>query len=115
LLLTEGIKMAEFESVRVDKLPQGTLLDVREDYEWEAGHADGAVHIPMDQLPARLGELDPDEDLLVVCRTGGRSARVTSWLVDQGYSAFNVVGGMDAWLEAGRPIVSENGQRPTVL
>ncbi|MDQ4501430.1 rhodanese-like domain-containing protein [Sinomonas sp. ASV322] len=107
--------MPSFESVRIGELPAGTLLDVREDYEWEAGHAEGALHIPMDQLPARLGELDPDEDLLVVCRTGGRSARVTGWLVDQGYSAMNVVGGMDAWLEAGRPIVSENGQRPTVL
>ncbi|MCH6472226.1 rhodanese-like domain-containing protein [Sinomonas terrae] len=107
--------MANFESVRVDALPAGTLLDVREDYEWEAGHAEGAVHIPMDQLPARLGELDPDEDLLVVCRTGGRSARATSWLVDQGYSAMNVAGGMDAWLESGRALVSENGQQPTVL
>jgi rhodanese-related sulfurtransferase len=107
--------MAEFESVRVGELPAGTLLDVREDYEWEAGHAEGAVHIPMEQLPHRLGELDPDEDLLVVCRTGGRSARVTAWLVSQGYSALNVAGGMDAWVEAGKPIVSENGQRPTVL
>ena len=107
--------MAEFESVRVDDLPVGTLLDVREDYEWEAGHAEGALHIPMDQLPSRLGELDPDEDLLVVCRTGGRSARVTAWLVAHGYSAMNVAGGMDAWTEAGKSLVSENGQRPTVL
>ncbi|WP_415855798.1 rhodanese-like domain-containing protein [Sinomonas sp. G460-2] len=107
--------MPDFESVRVDELPAGVLLDVREDYEWEAGHAQGALHIPMDQLPARLGELDPDEDLLVVCRTGGRSARVTSWLVDQGYTAVNVLGGMDAWLESGRALVSENGHQPTVL
>ncbi|WP_336854302.1 rhodanese-like domain-containing protein [Sinomonas albida] len=107
--------MPDFESVRVDELPGGTLLDVREDYEWEAGHAQGALHIPMDQLPTRLSELDPDVDLLVVCRTGGRSARATSWLVDQGYSAMNVLGGMDAWLEAGRPLVSENGHHPTVL
>lgn len=107
--------MADFESVTVDALPDGTLLDVREDYEWEAGHAEGALHIPMDQLPARIHELDPDEDLLVVCRTGGRSARVTGWLVDQGYSAVNVVGGMDAWLESGRPLVAENGQQPRVL
>jgi rhodanese-related sulfurtransferase len=40
---------------------------------------------------------------------------VTAWLVSQGYSALNVAGGMDAWVEAGKPIVSENGQRPTVL
>src|SRR5579859_5960931 len=107
--------MPDFESVRVTELPAATLLDVREDYEWEAGHAEGALHIPMDELPHRLGELDPDEDLLVVCRTGGRSARVTAWLVHHGYSATNVAGGMDAWLEAGKPMVSENGQEPTVL
>ena len=108
--------MADFETVSVDALPgEGTLLDVREDYEWEAGHAENAVHIPMEQLPARLEELDPDEDLLVICRTGGRSARVARWLVAQGYSAVNVAGGMDAWLTAGKPIVSENGQQPAIL
>ena len=107
--------MPDFESVRVDELPEGVFLDVREDYEWEAGHVEGALHIPMEQLPARLGELDPDQDLLVVCRTGGRSARVTAWLVGHGYSAVNVLGGMDAWLESGRPLVSDNGQQPTVL
>ena len=108
--------MADFETVSVDALPgEGTLLDVREDYEWEAGHAENAVHIPMDQLPARLEELDPDEDLFVICRTGGRSARVAHWLVAQGYSAMNVAGAMHESLIAGRPIVSENGQQPTVL
>ncbi|WP_077488256.1 rhodanese-like domain-containing protein [Sinomonas mesophila] len=108
--------MADFETVSVDALPGTvTLLDVREDYEWEAGHAENAVHIPMDQIPARLDELDPDEDLFVICRTGGRSARVAHWLVAHGYSAMNVAGGMDAWLTAGRPIVSENGQTPAVI
>ncbi|GAB3268886.1 rhodanese-like domain-containing protein [Sinomonas notoginsengisoli] len=108
--------MSDFETVRVDSLPEGgILLDVREDYEWEAGHAEGAVHIPLEQLPARLDDLDPDDDLLVICRTGGRSARATQWLVANGYSAVNVAGGMDAWLTAGKPMVAENGQTPTVL
>lgn len=108
--------MAEFETVRVDSLPAGgRLLDVREDYEWDAGHAEGALHIPLGELPDRLEELDPDEDLLVICRTGGRSARAAQWLVAHGYSAFNVAGGMDAWLTAGLPLVAEGGQTPTVL
>lgn len=91
------------------------ILDVREDYEWEAGHIDGAVHIPLDALPERLKDLDPDQDLAVICRSGGRSARATAWLESHGYSAVNVSGGMGAWLEAGKPMVSDNGQDPAVL
>ena len=91
------------------------ILDVREDYEWEAGHVDGALHIPLDALPERLNDLDPDQDRAVICRTGGRSARATAWLESHGYSAVNVTGGMGAWLEAGKPMVSDNGQEPTVV
>ncbi|MUK01001.1 rhodanese-like domain-containing protein [Vibrio cholerae] len=108
--------MSEPQNVPVTDVPsQARILDVREDHEWEAGHVEGAVHIPLDQLPARLGELDPDEDLHVVCRLGGRSQRAAEWLEANGYTAINVSGGMEAWLEAGRPMVSETGSEPTVL
>ncbi|QTG81878.1 rhodanese-like domain-containing protein [Arthrobacter crystallopoietes] len=107
--------MSDLENVDVDSIgADAKVLDVREDYEWEAGHIDGALHIPLDQLPERLDELDPDEDLHVICRTGGRSYRAAAWLVGNGYSAVNVDGGMGAWLEAGKPMVSDNGQEPTV-
>lgn len=52
------------------------LLDVREDDEWQRGHAAGARHIPMGQIPSRLAELDPNAMLFVVCHLGGRSQRV---------------------------------------
>lgn len=108
--------MTEGENVTVDAIgADSTVLDVREDYEWNAGHIDGALHIPLDQIPARLDELDPDEDLHVICRTGGRSFRVTQWLVANGFSAVNVSGGMDAWVEASKPIVSETDEEPRVL
>ncbi|WP_028281442.1 rhodanese-like domain-containing protein [Arthrobacter sp. H5] len=108
--------MSEFENVLVDAVStETTVLDVREDYEWQAGHIDGALHIPVEQIPARLEELDPDEDVQVICRTGGRSFRVAQWLVANGYSAVNVAGGMDAWVEASKPIVSESGKEPRVL
>lgn len=108
--------MSDLETVSVNELPaDAALLDVREDYEWVAGHAEGALHIPLDQLPARLPELDPDQDLYVICRTGGRSFRAAQWLVGQGYSVVNVAGGMDHWLEAGKPLVSDNGLKPIVL
>ena len=108
--------MSDFESVPVNDVPaDAVVLDVREDYEWVAGHAEDAIHIPLDQLPARLGELDPDEDLYVICRTGGRSFRAAQWLNGQGYTAINVAGGMDQCLESGRPLVSANGLKPLVL
>ncbi len=108
--------MSEIMSVTVNDLGAGAvILDVREDYEWDAGHVDGALHIPLEQLPARLEELDPDVDVNVICRTGGRSLRATTWLNQNGYSAFNVVGGMGAWFEADKPMVSSNGETPSVL
>lgn len=107
--------MDSIPSVRVDELgAEAKVLDVREDYEWETGHIEGAVHIPMDQIPARLEELDPDEDLHIVCRSGGRSSRITQWLNHNGYSAFNVTGGMGAWMDANKPMVSETGEEPYV-
>jgi rhodanese-related sulfurtransferase len=108
--------MSDFETVTVTDSPgDAKILDVREDYEWSAGHAEGALHIPLDQLPAHLGDLDPDEDLYVICRTGGRSFRAAKWLVGQGYTAFNVAGGMDQWLESGLPLVSDNGLKQVIL
>ena len=104
--------MSDFDTVTVSAIPDGaTVLDVREDYEWVAGHAEGALHIPLDQLPARLDDLDP----YLICRTGGRSFRAAQWLVGQGYSALNVAGGMDQWLETGKPLVSDNGLKPVIL
>ncbi|MCY0904180.1 rhodanese-like domain-containing protein [Arthrobacter sp. H14-L1] len=108
--------MADILTTEVTALDENSrILDVREDYEWEAGHIAGALHIPLEQIPARLDELDPDEDLQIICRTGGRSLRATTWLTENGYSATNVAGGMGAWVEAERPMVSENSQPPRVL
>ena len=108
--------MSDIDTVTVSDIPESAkILDVREDYEWAAGHAERALHIPLDQLPGRIDELDPDEDLYVICRTGGRSFRAAQWLTGQGYTAINVSGGMDMWLEAGKPLVSDNGLKPMVL
>ncbi|WGL52664.1 rhodanese-like domain-containing protein [Nocardioides sp. BP30] len=89
------------------------VLDVREDFEWQAGHIDGALHIPLSELPARVGEV-PDGQFLVTCKVGGRSAQAVAWLTANGHEAVNLAGGMLDWAAAGRPMVSENGQTPTV-
>ena len=87
-----------------DPLPQDlVVLDVREADEWDGGHIEGAVHVPLGDLPARVGELDPQARTLVVCHLGGRSARATAWLGQQGHDVVNLDGGMDAWEAAGRP------------
>jgi rhodanese-related sulfurtransferase len=91
------------------------ILDVREPDEWEAGHIAGALHIPLAQLPGRVAELAADDSVYVVCRTGGRSGRAVAWLVQNGYDAVNLDGGMGAWAASGRPMVSETGETPAVL
>ena len=90
------------------------LLDVREDDEWQRGHARGARHIPMGQIPSRLAELDPNAMLFVVCQVGGRSQRVAQYLAHHGYTPLNVVGGMQAWAGAGRPVITDNGDAGVV-
>jgi rhodanese-related sulfurtransferase len=86
------------------------LLDVREQVEWDAGHAPSATLIPMGELSDRIGEVPDDAPILVVCHTGYRSWVVTKALVNAGYDAVNVAGGMEAWESAGGVVVRD-GQR----
>jgi rhodanese-related sulfurtransferase len=76
-----------------------TLLDVREDWETQlAPVPDLHVHIPMGQVPERLGELDPAVETVVICRSGGRSMEVARYLQREGFSAVaNLTGGILAW------------------
>jgi rhodanese-related sulfurtransferase len=75
----------------------GRILDVREPFEWEQGTLPGATLIPMGEIPARIAELDSDEALLVVCRSGGRSQQVAMYLSMNGYARVaNMAGGMRA-------------------
>jgi rhodanese-related sulfurtransferase len=89
--------------------PGTVLLDVREDDEWQRGHAADARHIPMGEVPARLNEIDPEATLYVICKAGGRSRKVAQFLAGNGYEPVNVSGGMLAWANAGRPVVTDNG------
>lgn len=102
-------------TVEVEQLPDGVyLLDVREDDEWACGHAPDAVHLPMSELLARLGEVPEDREVYVICKVGGRSAQVVGYLNAQGRETVNVAGGMLAWAAAGRPMVGPGGADPFV-
>lgn len=90
------------------------LLDVREPQEWDSGHIADAAHIPMGQLAERLAELDPARPVLAICRSGQRSGRATSWLLEQGYEAHNLEGGLLAWHAEGLPLRDSKGETGTV-
>jgi rhodanese-related sulfurtransferase len=92
------------------------LLDVREPDEWTAGHAPGAHHLPMMEIPARMSEVPTDVEVVVVCRSGGRSGQVVSYLMGNGWdNVRNLAGGMQSWAAGGRDLVSEGGRPAQVL
>lgn len=84
-----------------EKLARGdqvAMIDVREPYEWDAGHIDAAKHIPLAQLPQRTAELPMDREIVMICRSGGRSERARQFLAQSGFTQVkNLVGGMQRW------------------
>lgn len=75
-----------------------TLLDVREDDELAIASLDFAKHVPLASLPGRLGELNKNDDIVVMCHGGSRSGRAAQFLREQGFtSVANLAGGIDAW------------------
>lgn len=88
---------AEAQALLQERGPAAELLDVREPSEYALVHVQGARHIPMAQVPGRLGELDIQRTYVVMCHHGGRSQRVAEFLAAQGYQAANLAGGIDAW------------------
>lgn len=109
----------QLPTITIDQLPADAfILDVREDEEWAAGHADGALHVPMNLVPNRASyepEALGDGTIYVMCKMGGRSAQVTAWLLQNGRDAVNIAGGMHAWADSGRPMVSDTGAAAFVL
>lgn len=81
------------------------VLDVREQWEYDEGHIPGVVHIPMNDVPARLSEIPTDDTVIVSCRSGNRSSQITGYLRDQGYTnVHNLDGGILGWQSAGLPV-----------
>jgi rhodanese-related sulfurtransferase len=85
------------------------VLDVRDPEEWDAGHLENAIHIPLPELQGRLGELDPGLPILAVCRTGVRAAKAVDLLSANGFDAENIEGGTEALAEAGVTLVDAAG------
>jgi len=94
-----AITVEELKSKR-DRGETFTLVDVREPHEWAISVLPDSVKIPLGTLPTRINELPKDAEIVVYCRTGGRSANAVQFLRQKGYDkAFNLVGGINHWAE----------------
>lgn len=89
--------VTDYESLMNDDVQ---LVDVREDDEVAQGSLPGMIHIPLGDIPARIGELDATKTTLMLCRSGGRSAKAAEFLVENGFAdVTNLTGGMLAWAD----------------
>ena len=87
---------------------QTVLLDVREAEEWEAGHAPGAQWVRLAELESARFQIAINRRIVCVCRSGARSARATEQLLQWGFDAVNMAGGMKAWAAQGLPVVRDD-------
>ena len=86
------------------------LLDVREPFEWQEGHIEGAVHIPLNRLlNGDTSGLDPSRPVVAYCRTANRSEVARLMLQAQGFTASTMEGGGEAWEAEGLPLTSPSG------
>jgi rhodanese-related sulfurtransferase len=85
------------------------LIDVREDYEWDAGRIAGARHVGLGELTAQAETIDRDAPVVFYCRVGGRSAMAANAFARAGYDAYTMTGGLVEWEAAGRPLEPDGG------
>jgi rhodanese-related sulfurtransferase len=83
------------------------LIDVREDYEWEAGHVPDSRHVELSQLGSQAATVPTDKPVAFICLMGARSGMVAASFRRAGYDAYNVTGGFAAWFDAGLPTEPE--------
>jgi len=91
------------------------LLDVRETDEWEAGHAPGAQWVPLGDLESARFRIPINRRIVCVCRSGARSAKATAQLVQWGFDAVNMAGGMKAWAAQGLAVVRDDDSAGEVI
>ncbi len=83
------------------------VIDVRELFEFEAGHVPNAHHIPLNEVPEALDRIPKGEQVWLVCKSGGRSMRACDYLEAQGFDVVSVAGGTDGWIASGREVSFE--------
>ena len=86
------------------------LIDVREDYEWEAGRVAGARHIELPLVAAQADTIERDRPVVFYCRVGSRSSMAAGAFRRAGYDAYSMDGGLAAWAEQGLPLEPDDGR-----
>ncbi len=107
---------AELELISLDRAREevdggAKLIDVREQNEWDESHIEAAIHVAQGELAERIDEIAPDtsQRIILYCRSGARSAMTTQAFRASGFQAFNLTGGLLAWVDKGLPIVPDDG------
>jgi len=101
------------EPARINALLQSgeaVVIDIRRDYEYEAGHVPGSRHIEINDVSANADSIPRDRTIVFYCRSGNRSGMPAEAFRQAGYEAYNMEGGLTAWVEAGLPLEPEGGE-----
>jgi rhodanese-related sulfurtransferase len=110
---TTATSETELDPQRVAELArsgEAELIDVRLDYEFEAGHLEGARHLEVNELTAQADSIPKDRPAVFYCRSGNRSGMAAQAFREAGWDAHNMAGGITAWVDAGLPLEPEDGE-----
>jgi rhodanese-related sulfurtransferase len=109
-LPAEGIDVEPERVARLHRDGDVQLVDVREEYEWEAGRIAGARHVELTRVAAAAESLDRDRPVVFYCRVGGRSSMAAQAFRAAGFDAYSMDGGIEAWDSQGLPLEPHDGR-----
>jgi rhodanese-related sulfurtransferase len=107
--MPEGLEVSTEETARALADDSARVVDVREDYERDAGYVDGTEHVALAQLSAAARDFDPDQPVIFYCRSGARSLMAARALSGAGFDAYSMAGGIQRWAGEERPLSPEGG------
>ncbi len=105
-----GLEIDPADVAKLAKSGEADVIDVRRDYEHEAGHIAGSRQIEMNDLTANAASIPKDRPVVFYCRGGSRSAMAAEAFSQAGFDAHNMTGGMNAWVAQGLPLEPEDGE-----
>jgi rhodanese-related sulfurtransferase len=94
---------------QVEGMRDAQLIDVREDYEWDAGRIAGARHVTLGEVAAQAATIDRERPVVFYCRVGSRSTMAAQAFRQAGYDAYSMDGGLEAWAAEGHPLEPTDG------